>query len=75
VTALPIAPAGIGVGQVAFNYLFQAYLQKPTGFGATAMTAIQLSTVCWALIGAVLYLRRRRPHDLEEIEAIEQAST
>jgi uncharacterized protein (TIRG00374 family) len=75
VTALPIAPAGIGVGQVAFNYLFQAYLQKPTSFGATAVTAIQLSSVCWAMVGAVLYLRRRKPHDLEEIEAIEQAPT
>jgi glycosyltransferase 2 family protein len=65
VSALPIAPAGIGVGQVAFAYLFQAYLQKTTQFGATAITAFQLTLVCWALVGAVFYLRRRKPHELE----------
>lgn len=69
VSALPIAPAGIGVGQVAFAYLFQAYFQKPTQFGATAITAFQLAMVCWALIGAVLYLKRRKPHELELAEA------
>lgn len=73
VTAVPIAPAGIGVGQVAFNYLFAAYLQKQTGFGATAMTALQLSSICWAFVGAGLYLKRRKPHELDNIEAIEQA--
>lgn len=66
VTAVPLAPAGIGVGQVAFAYLFQAYLQKTTPFGATAITAFQLATVAWALVGAFLYLRRRKPRELAE---------
>ncbi len=74
VTAVPIAPAGIGVGQVAFTYLFQAYLQNSTAFGATAVTALQLTTIVWALIGAVLYLRRKRPHDLENMEAASEAA-
>lgn len=69
VTAVPIAPAGIGVGQVAFSYLFQAYLQRPTQFGATAITAYQLTVVCWALLGAILYLKRRRPDDLNKMTA------
>ncbi|MBX3021673.1 MAG: flippase-like domain-containing protein [Bdellovibrionales bacterium] len=74
VTAVPIAPAGIGVGQVAFLYLFQAYLQRPTQFGATAITAFQLATACWALVGAVFYLRRRKPHDVANMEAMAEAA-
>lgn len=74
VTAVPIAPAGIGVGQVAFTYLFQAYLQNNTSFGATAVTALQLTTICWALIGAALYLRRKKPHDLEQMEAVSETA-
>lgn len=65
ITAIPIAPAGIGVGQLAFSYLFQAYLQKDTSFGATSITAYQLSVIVWALIGAVIYLRRKKPRELE----------
>ncbi len=63
VTAIPIAPAGIGVGQVAFHYLFQSYLDKETSFGTTAITAFQLSLATWALVGAFFYLRRRKPID------------
>lgn len=74
VTAVPIAPAGIGVGQVAFHYLFQAYLQRPTQFGATAITAFQLCTVCWALVGAVFYLRRRKPQDMANLHAMAEAA-
>jgi uncharacterized protein (TIRG00374 family) len=68
VTALPIAPAGVGVGQVAFLYLFRAYLGHPTQFGATAITAFQLTTVVWVLVGAVLYIRRRKPHEIDLIQ-------
>jgi uncharacterized protein (TIRG00374 family) len=65
VTALPISPAGVGVGQVAFLYLFQAYLQNPSSqFGALAVTAYQLTTVLWAMVGAALYLKRRKPNDI-----------
>lgn len=72
VTAIPIAPAGIGVGQVAFSYLFQAYLDKPTQVGATAITAFQLTLVCWAMVGAILYLKRKRPR-AGELEAMAAA--
>lgn len=61
VTAVPIAPAGIGVGQVAFLYLFKIYLEKETTFGTTAVTAFQLCVFCWALLGAFFYMRRRKP--------------
>jgi uncharacterized protein (TIRG00374 family) len=74
VTALPIAPAGVGVGQVAFLYLFQTYLGHPTQFGATAITAFQLTLVVWALLGAGVYIRRRKPHEFDKMQS-EMAQT
>lgn len=73
VTAVPIAPAGVGVGQVAFLYLFQTYLEKTTTFGSTAITAFQLTMVCWAVVGAVLYLKRRKPKDLDQMAELTEA--
>jgi hypothetical protein len=61
VTAVPIAPAGIGVGQWAFLYLFQAYTGAGSQYGATAVTAFQLTLLTWGLVGAVVYLRRGGP--------------
>lgn len=69
VSAVPISPAGVGVGQVAFLYLFQTYLGRSTQYGAIAITAFQLSTAVLAFGGALLYIRRRKPHDLENMEA------
>lgn len=74
VSALPIAPAGIGVGQMAFLYLFSAYLQQTSQFGATAITAFQLTTAGWAVVGAALYLRRRRPQDLTAMAAMQDVT-
>ena len=68
VTAVPIAPAGVGVGQVAFLYLFQTYLGTSTQFGAISVTAYQLTVAVWALMGVGFYLRRRKPHELEGLE-------
>lgn len=73
VTAVPIAPAGVGVGQVAFLYLFNAYLQRQTQFGANAITAFQLGVACWALVGAFLYMRRRKPEDLARMSQMAEA--
>ena len=63
VTAVPIAPAGVGVGQVAFLYLFQTYVGHPTQFGSVSITAFQLCMAIWALVGVVFYLRRRKSSD------------
>jgi uncharacterized protein (TIRG00374 family) len=63
VTAIPIAPAGIGVAQVAFQYLFEAYLQRPTPLGATAVTAFQIVAFTWSLVGAAFYLARKKPQN------------
>lgn len=78
VTAIPIAPAGVGVGQVAFLYLFSTYVGHSTQFGATAITAFQLATAVWALLGAFFYIRRHKPNDLshmqEDMDAIAETT-
>ncbi len=73
VTAVPISPAGVGVGQVAFHYLFQTYLERPTQFGTLAITAFQLTLMVWGISGALLYLRRRKPHDLRKLTEMAEA--
>jgi uncharacterized protein (TIRG00374 family) len=61
VMALPISPAGIGVGQAAFYFLFNLYLGHTTTLGPTAATALQVSQLLWGLVGALFYLRRKSP--------------
>ena len=57
-TALPIAPAGIGVGQAAFYFLFNLYLGYQTDLGPNVMTVMQIVMFCFGLVGAVLYMLR-----------------
>lgn len=64
VQALPISPAGIGVGQAAFFYLFNQYLHTQSPLGPTAVTATQLVSFAWGLLGAFFYLRRKKPAEL-----------
>lgn len=59
-TAIPLSPAGIGVGQAAFFFLFNLYLGTETQIGATVITAQQVITAFFGLWGAVLYLRQGR---------------
>jgi uncharacterized membrane protein YbhN (UPF0104 family) len=61
VTALPISPAGVGVGQAAFYFLFSLYLGKQSQFGPTAMTVMQATNFAMGMIGAVFYLLRKKP--------------
>lgn len=61
VTALPISPAGIGVGQAAFYFLFSLYLGTSSQLGPTAATLIQVMNFCWGLVGAYFYLHRKKP--------------
>ena len=68
VTAVPISPAGVGVGQVAFLYLFKTYTGTDTQFGATSITAFQMALLAWGLVGAICYLLRRKPHELEHMQ-------
>jgi uncharacterized protein (TIRG00374 family) len=60
-TALPISPAGVGVGQVAFSYLFDWSTGVRSAIGSNLITAHQLVTFLLSLSGGVFYFRRRKP--------------
>lgn len=60
-TAIPISPAGIGVGQAAFFGLFNLYLGHESGVGPAVITAQQAMTALFGLVGALLYIRRGEP--------------
>lgn len=60
-TALPISPAGVGVGQAAFLFLFNMYLGKESQFGPTAMTVMQATNVAMGVVGAFFYFVRKKP--------------
>jgi len=59
--ALPVSPAGIGVGQAAFYFLFNMYLGRKTDLGPTAVTTMQIMSFFWGIFGAYFYLQRKKP--------------
>jgi glycosyltransferase 2 family protein len=69
VSAAPILPGGIGVGQVAFFTLFQwAGLENPEQ-GATLCTMVQIYTILFNCLGAVFYIRFRRSPSAQMVPA------
>ena len=58
--ALPVSPAGIGVGQAALFFLFNLMIGSETQVGPNGMTAFQLMTFFYSLVGAYFYLRQGR---------------
>jgi glycosyltransferase 2 family protein len=56
ITAIPISPAGIGVGQAAFLFLFNIFQGTENNLGSTAVTAFQACSLAWGLVGAVIYV-------------------
>lgn len=63
ITAIPVSPAGIGVGQAAFYYLFNVVSGEKTDFGAIAISMVQVMTFGLSLIGAYFYIRMKKPQD------------
>ncbi|MFZ3230428.1 MAG: lysylphosphatidylglycerol synthase transmembrane domain-containing protein [Pseudobdellovibrio sp.] len=54
-SAVPITPAGIGVGQAAFYFLFAQFSDDLGKAAVTAISALQLFQFFYALIGGVLF--------------------
>ncbi|KHD87574.1 MAG: hypothetical protein OM95_13325 [Bdellovibrio sp. ArHS] len=67
-TAIPISPAGVGVGQAAFYFLFNLYVGRQIELGPTVITAYQVGTFVLSLGGAFFYLRRKDRVEAKEIE-------
>jgi glycosyltransferase 2 family protein len=64
VSAIPLLPGGIGVGQVAFYKLFQWTGVANPEQGATLCTLLQIYTILFNCVGAIFYLKfRRRPKE------------
>jgi uncharacterized protein (TIRG00374 family) len=59
-TAVPLAPGGIGVGQVAFYGLFQYLFNSRGSLGSGAFTFFQLVLILVNLSGSAFYLRISR---------------
>jgi uncharacterized protein (TIRG00374 family) len=76
VTAIPLLPGGIGVGQVAFVSLFSwlgATGPEGAQVGATLCTAAQCYTIAFNCVGAVFYARFRRLPAVATTEAADEA--
>ena len=75
-SALPIMPGGIGVGQYAFYALFM-HMGEPAGKAIiTAITALQLFTLLYALVGGVIFsLNPKVKEDLKEYEKTESVTS
>lgn len=70
VMAVPISPAGIGVGQLAFYSLFES-LEKGSGdAGSLAITSFQAFQLVWTLVGGYFYVRYKNEPGHEPMEKI-----
>jgi glycosyltransferase 2 family protein len=69
VSAIPLLPGGIGVGQVAFYTLFQWLGHPEPQQGATLCTLFQIYTILFNCLGAFFYIRfRRKPEAANQPE-------
>jgi len=66
VMAVPIAPMGLGVGQLAFGTIFAAVGAPSASFGAALVTAFQLVGLTLNLCGAFFFATYR--HEIHEAE-------
>lgn len=64
-TAIPISPAGIGVGQAAFMKLFEWTLGIRTTVGADAITITQGLSIIIFMIGGIFYLTYKKDVSLK----------
>jgi glycosyltransferase 2 family protein len=55
-TAIPIVPGGLGIGQAAFLFLFQKALNLDTDFGSISVSGFQFYQLLWGLMGAYFFI-------------------
>ena len=64
IMAVPISPAGIGVGQLAFYKLFDSLEPGSGDMGSLAITAFQALQLLWGMSGAYFYIRfKKKPQE------------
>lgn len=70
IMAVPISPAGIGVGQTAFYFLFNLVLPTPSMIGSMAITAMQIFNFLFGLIGAYFYITIKAKNKNKSTQAL-----
>jgi uncharacterized protein (TIRG00374 family) len=58
VTAVPISPAGVGVGQMAFFFLFNLFLGRESQVGPSVITAYQVLNFLLGLSGVWIFITK-----------------
>ncbi len=66
VMAIPISPAGVGVGQAAFFYLFELVNSGSGAVGSLGITAMQILTFLYSLAGAWFYITHKENQGPDE---------
>jgi uncharacterized protein (TIRG00374 family) len=69
VSAAPIAPAGIGVGQVALYSFFSMMQVSDPNVGSTGISVIQIMLFIWGVVGSYFYVRMGSQVNLEQQSA------
>lgn len=67
ITAIPISPAGLGVGQMAFFFLFNLVLGQESQVGPLAISAFQIYTFFIGIIGAIIYVASGKRPQIAEV--------
>ena len=60
-SAIPLTPAGIGVGQAAFYFLFSTYKPEVGDAAVTAVSGLQLFQLFFALFGGLFFSIKNTP--------------
>jgi glycosyltransferase 2 family protein len=61
VTAIPLLPAGWGVGEIAYSYLFKTVGASGT-LGFTLSVLYRVSTMAWSLLGGLFFMIEKHGH-------------
>lgn len=59
VTAVPISPAGVGIGQMAFFFLFNLFMGHESQVGPSVITAFQVLNFILGLSGVWFFIQRK----------------
>lgn len=70
VSSLPVAPAGMGLGEAAFAWLFRNVLGQSAGLGVATSLGFRVCQLSLGLLGGLFLLR---PGARKELEAVREA--
>ncbi len=74
VSSLPVAPAGMGLGEAAFAWLFRNVLGQSAGLGVATSLGFRVCQLALGLLGGLFLLRPGARKELEAVRAAEAQS-